>query len=694
MYKKELYINNQIVDLPNGFSIGLNLSCSEVNDLNNLLTDYSSTIKLPLTTNNNRIFGLPSSPASENTIVYGFIDARYYISGIPIFENGKCVVAEVTDKDISINLFWSSFTLLDSIENAKLTDLSITESFTNNYRSTPYDGTYIEQLLCDFGETFQDYPFFLVDEKKIIDVSRFYPVYKVKPIFDLIMGGSSAYVMPSAILTHMASLRFATGTRKGNATITAATKIETGHNIYGVSNLVPLGRSSYDLHFFDDARVISDTYNLLRLFDFEGDATITANAKFMAAPAKGTYRLHGSIAVNPDAFPTSNTYVHPIIRVYSVAEGWEQESERDRPHEELVLTIDLGQLTSPMAGFPPSASFDETIELSGYNQTLRIVITTTTNISPAQTNRPLLGDYSGSFGVKETRIKIEYTDTNNNIGLLMAYPAKENLPDMTQKDFVKSILQLYSLMLAIKDGKPYFFRFNEVVNNIPYAKDWTNKLVVSDRPLSPEKMTFDLGVAKTNYFKYAKDELVNELQGQGIINTNYSIVNEKTIVQQAKFAASPEIVLTSQGVSIKCIYMKQHETKDNRISYAGKAKMRLGYKYTNTNSLEFDHKNVYNEDDFDGTFTTNNSFKFIGGYPGQGVDYNFDLINYFIDGYSDVIQKGKKLILKFALSAIDLHEFDYTIPVWLSQFNRYYFVKRITNWDAGVNCEVELIQLP
>jgi len=64
-----------------------------------------------------------------------------------------------------------------------------------------------------------------------------------------------------------------------------------------------------------------------------------------------------------------------------------------------------------------------------------------------------------------------------------------------------------------------------------------------------------------------------------------------------------------------------------------------------------------------------------------------------MSGYSSIVLSGKKIICKLRLSSIDLHEFDYTIPVWFDQFNRYYFVKRITNWDEGVECEVELIEI-
>lgn len=690
MHQKELYINNQLVDLPANFSIGLNFGCSDVNDLNNILTDYSSTINLPLTTNNNRIIELSLYPVSGSVLPYNFIDARYYVSGIPIFENGKAVIMDITGNSISINLFWSVFNKLNTLENLLLSDLSISESFVNNYRTTPYDGTYLQQLIADFGNTFSLPIAF--GSPNIINRSRLFPVFKVKPIFDLILGGSTAYTMPSSIISHLQKVRICTGTRKGNSTITAATKIETSHNISGLSRLVPLGYFSYRLNYFNDCNIGSDVYSLVREMDYEGGANIPANSKFMAAPAKGLYRVHGSIAVNPAAFKNSSDYIHPILHVYSLPEGFVEESETVEPTEEILLSIDFGELTRPMVGFPVSATFDEQIELSGYNQTLRLVFETATNIPVAQTDRPVLASYSGSWGIKETEININYIDTDNNIGFLLPYPAKENLPEMSQKDFVKSIMQLYSLMMVIKDNKPYFFRFDEVINNISIAKDWTDKLVNNNNPLIPAKLTFDLGVAKKNYLKYAPDEAVNEMYGRGVIASDYSIVQEKTVVQQSKFAASKDVVISSLGVQLTGLLMQQFVNKDGVIKYEGKAKPRIGYEYTG-NKIELSDFNIYNEDNFSQHFTAAKSFRFKGHYPGAGLDYSFDLSSFFV-GYRNSIETGKKLVLKFRLNSIDLHEIDYTIPVWLSQFNRYFFVKKISGWDAGVNCEVELIQLP
>lgn len=689
--RKELFLNGQSVDLPNDFRIGLNFGCSDVSNLNNINSDYSSTIKLPNTTKNNRIIELSCYPVSGSVLPYNYVAASYYINGVPIFENGRAVISEQFD-GISINLFWSVFSRLKDLESLKLTDLNIAEGFLNNYKSTAYNGTYLEQLIADFGNTFSRG----VARRNVIAGNRFFPTFKVKSIFDLILGGVGSYVMPTPVANHLNSLRMCTATMKGNSSITAITKIQTRHDILGGSNLIPIGSTSFVLHYLDAAGIISDGYNLLKQYDFEGGigTNIPANARFMAAPAKGRYRVHGSLAINPNAFVNTTEYIHVIMKVVGLNEGVVLDDETIEPDETLFLEVDFGERNSYPSGYPILIEFDETIDLPGSNQTLRIEFHSTTNIPAGRAARPVLGDYSGAgCGVYLTRVNISYVDSNNNIGFLMDYPAKENLPDMSQKDFIKSIMQLYGLMLVIKDDKPYFFRFEDVIENKSIAKDWTSKLVNNKNQLIPSKMQFDIGVAKNNYLKYAKDELVNELTGNGNILSNYSIVDSIDLVQQSKFTASEETSISDGYTQTRAILMQQFENKDGKITYAGKAKLRLGYVY-DCKKLTFNYKNIYNEDSFDKTIELRKAFRFIGDYHGAGLDYSFDLIPTFFAGYESVIQSGKKLVLKFRLNSIDLHEFDYTIPIWLSQFNRFYFVKKITNWDIGVDCEVELIQLP
>ena len=56
------------------------------------------------------------------------------------------------------------------------------------------------------------------------------------------------------------------------------------------------------------------------------------------------------------------------------------------------------------------------------------------------------------------------------------------------------------------------------------------------------------------------------------------------------------------------------------------------------------------------------------------------------------LKKAKILHEVFALSELDIKQFDETVPVYLAQYGHYYAVTEIKSSDAGV-AEVTLFQL-
>jgi hypothetical protein len=219
-------------------------------------------------------------------------------------------------------------------------------------------------------------------------------------------------------------------------------------------------------------------------------------------------------------------------------------------------------------------------------------------------------------------------------------------------------------------------------------------------------MEFDLGVGKKNYFRYNKDEDVAAEHGTGIIETNFSFTDEVEIVKQSKFHAAEDVpvsILKRNSINnyvqeqfnvLQCLAHKQSDgvwTTDNS------PKLKIGYKENIGKTLNIMYNNADGSDNGDYytyKYATSNNLLFSGETEGYGVNYHSDLCEAFYYGYASIIESGKKLPLTFRLSAIDLHGFSYKIPIWLSQFNKYFFVKKISNWDEGKDCEIELIQLP
>lgn len=67
-----------------------------------------------------------------------------------------------------------------------------------------------------------------------------------------------------------------------------------------------------------------------------------------------------------------------------------------------------------------------------------------------------------------------------------------------------------------------------------------------------------------------------------------------------------------------------------------------------------------------------------------------------LTNYSSLISVLQEVVLikiKMLLSPLDIYNFDQFTPVYLRQFGRYYYVNKISDWEAGKLCNVELLQL-
>lgn len=59
----------------------------------------------------------------------------------------------------------------------------------------------------------------------------------------------------------------------------------------------------------------------------------------------------------------------------------------------------------------------------------------------------------------------------------------------------------------------------------------------------------------------------------------------------------------------------------------------------------------------------------------------------------DTLQQVVFIKVKMILSAVDILYFDQFIPIYLRQYGRYFYVNKISNWESGKACDVELLQL-
>lgn len=116
---------------------------------------------------------------------------------------------------------------------------------------------------------------------------------------------------------------------------------------------------------------------------------------------------------------------------------------------------------------------------------------------------------------------------------LLDYPIRENLPDMSIMDFIKSVMGVFGLMVDPKSDSLVFFNVNDVISNKSEAVD-ISKMLVDKKE---DKLEYSYGLTKKNVLKYAEDDLVDKSFGSYTFVAN-TYEKQETTVYQSPYAAT------------------------------------------------------------------------------------------------------------------------------------------------------------
>lgn len=263
------------------------------------------------------------------------------------------------------------------------------------------------------------------------------------------------------------------------------------------------------------------------------------------------------------------------------------------------------------------------------------------------------------------------------------YPA-QCLPDIKQNEFLKDTCIRYCIIPFVdEDAKiVYLKEFKSVKDNIANHVDWSNLVDETN----DAKINFKLGdYAKNNYYKHQEDKSVDPIplgSDSTLIIQNDNLIQEKTIYT-SPFAPSKTITKldTSEMISI--------DLHDGN-GFNNDVKPRCCYTRLVNRNIDYT----------DGTTTTSVSTNvphtwFISGSRDYNAGFDNGLLNDYSSELINIIQNPRLLKIDIKLSLINILQLNYFYPVYLSQYNAYFFLSSVNQFDYTSNdaTEVELIKL-
>jgi hypothetical protein len=155
-----LYVDDRLIDLKPGQVIAQTLQVFDPGRMGSVVTNYTSSIRIPRTSNNDQIIGHLNNTKTKSNYPYTSLSCRYVENGFPLIRNGRVVVSEVNETGYSLTVYSGPFGFFERIVNRTLWDLDFTDingpwtqAARDGYRNT---NTGIVQALVDDGRLDQN----------------------------------------------------------------------------------------------------------------------------------------------------------------------------------------------------------------------------------------------------------------------------------------------------------------------------------------------------------------------------------------------------------------------------------------------------------------------------------------------------------------------------------------------------------
>ena len=532
----ELYIDGKLCDLEKKEVIAMSYGVNRLTDIESRQGFYSNTFKLPLTANNLGIFGIPTELNSSDTTRWERLECVIITDGIyQVF--GFAQLQSLQD-DLSVVVKGGNATFIDDIRDLELEDLDLSE---HNHQITlaNVEANRFNDYTDSYVYPDVDYNYLNTIENPIPYWFLFPGVYAYEILSKIVTGAGYTLlgditsnplfrkmVVPFSREYPRASDAFRDGQRF-RANLKPAILIYTGLD-------APPANSSAE-YFRYVAGFDNDSTG--GYFDNSGDFT--------------TGNWAGEQLV---IFPTELSYYQPSI-VFDqslrfdcriVVTGWTVGCRLS-----IALTGNIySQWSNSVYTHETEANSDGTFDISlelfqddlpnlGGRNMVRVILDGITSApytsgsASSHPNAPTVEFVSG----------VMYNDPNNTYNYANEFEMAANLPDMKQTDFIKYIVNAFSLLIVTNKelNTVSFELFDDLQAN--GTDDWSSKIDLTEEPTIEPKYGNYL---KNNIFKYGNNKSDKSIKldpeyGQHNVIRDVAPKGIKTVYSSAFSASKPLI---------------------------------------------------------------------------------------------------------------------------------------------------------
>lgn len=624
VYQKSqhLFINDIECDLDDNEVVPINKQVNDIAEMQDRQSDFTAQFKIRKTRLMMDLFELSGEVGANTTFPYLKQNCRYINSGIEMITGGYLILDKGDDQYYYASIYSGNLNFFKDIESLKLTDLTLA-STDHTWSLADMESSHNSDLdyiypLCEPSDDSAMTPIKLAGNTVELYAAWIWPFVKIKAIWDEIFT-NSGYTVTGDILTNSTFL-----------------------NIWLPISSLKVNKSATDKYLYAAYWQGFAYYNETVKLGWAGAVLINGDNNFLNgdyyAPYTAKYKIHISMADGGLSSPDVPIHLYSGI-------------------------FDVGTFTV-ISTYLYNAEYE--IE---YNATAGDHLTFWAQISNSNVM------YYNVSIVEITNAKIAYS---------LAITPKLYLPDISQVDFIKTICNMFGLIPEVRgmDHTIFFWNYNELYDNIPNARDWSDYL--SERE---DEIEFKFGeYAQNNYLKYKESDDVIKDNGRGNMQVDDETAEYSKDIVELKLSTCDEITInfTAPTANVSRIAFnkwdggtslyKTNESIDARIVYIKSATGKTFKIWSN-----------YNMDASSVTITNPKI--------ATSIDVSFSYLVNNYAGLSRILTKTNLRRAKFNLPVYEVAGLKHYIPIYLRQYKAYFYVNKINNYVPGQLCTIDLIKL-
>lgn len=628
----ELRIEGQAVDTAPDTKITLNFKSNIFGDISKITPSNSLTIALPKTPKNAKVFGAPSVVGGSSIAPYRKWNAELYVNGVAMVDTAYAVLLSVGDS-YEIALYWGVVTALSTLKDSGKTLADINEVLEIKYGGenwwNSWEGAYGRKTNGAISTSLIN----AVYESGIEDLRNnttaraqvaLLPSVKASWLWNRIVADNGLTIEKPSKFTQALgklALPFVSHKTLGGESFSANyLKSNTRYNKLWEAGAISFHSldSVPTSVYFEVVNAVVPIWVSLREIEFD--------AGILRSKAEGKVRFAINVVGESDSTSIPTLCIeHRNTGNLAIKKNIITLATTFNAVLSLEVEIKEGEYIVP---------YIEWIDTTGRNNPDGVRVTSASV------------DIVAQYGDEEDQVMGGMINT------------RDNLPDISQLDFVKAMCAMYGLWTTLVDGVVHLVSFADLYAQTPI--DWSHKLVGTGDG-DAGKTTYTLAdYAKRNILRYKEDDTVKVDASGALFVDNDNLDRDKDMLT-LPFSASDDNVIPH-------LKWKDDDSSTGEVDEQQVEARIMVLKETfalnsHTASLSFD-----------------------------GLKFS-QLIPEYYEYWQKIMRNPIVIEEKVRLSEIDIKMLDFRKPIYLQKYGAQFVVDNV-QWSEGEPSTVTLVKLP